>query len=54
MIVSPSGEVLAVAETEGEQIVLADLDQAERERVVAGMPLLDHRRPGVYPEEVHA
>jgi predicted amidohydrolase len=54
MVVAPSGEVLAVAEAPEEAVVIADLDPAERRRVIEAMPLLSSRRPGSYPERVRA
>jgi predicted amidohydrolase len=52
MIVAPSGQILGAADTDEVQIVIADLDPAERDRVREAMPLLDHRRPDTYPEKV--
>jgi len=52
MVVAPSGEVLAVAADDEVQVVIADLDPAERERVRETMPLLEHRRPETYAERV--
>jgi predicted amidohydrolase len=52
MVVAPSGEVLAAAERETEAIAAAELDLDERVNVQEAMPLLRHRRPGAYLEEV--
>jgi predicted amidohydrolase len=52
LVVGPSGKVLASGDGSEVQVVVADLDPAERERVRETMPLLDHRRPDVYPEKV--
>jgi predicted amidohydrolase len=52
MIVAASGEVLAMADGEEIQVVTADLDPAERDRVRAAMPLLEHRRPETYVDKV--
>jgi predicted amidohydrolase len=46
-IVDPWGRLLAVA-GEGECVVAADLDPAERERVRESLPALANRRPGAY------
>jgi predicted amidohydrolase len=46
-IVDPWGRLLAVAGG-GECFVAADLDPAERDRVRASLPALDHRRPASY------
>ncbi len=47
MIVDPWGVVLARAE-DGERFVAADLDLARQEEIRAQLPVLAHRRPGVY------
>lgn len=52
MVVAPSGEILAAADTDEVQVVIADLDPGERERVREAMPLLEHRRPDAYTEKV--
>jgi predicted amidohydrolase len=52
MVVAPSGEVLAAAEREPEAIVAAELDPADRDRVLEEMPLLRSRRPEAYFEKV--
>jgi deaminated glutathione amidase len=54
MVVAPSGAILAGTGRDGEAVVVADCDPAERDRVRAAMPLLASRRPEAYPEEVHA
>jgi nitrilase len=46
MIVDPWGQVLA-RRAEGEGVVTARLDPAERDRVRAGLPALDHRVLGL-------
>jgi predicted amidohydrolase len=52
MVVGPWGTVLATTEHNGEAVVVADCDPAERDRVRAEMPLLASRRPEAYPEQV--
>jgi deaminated glutathione amidase len=48
IVVGPSGKVLASGDGSEAQVVVADLDPAERERVREAMPLLSHRRPETY------
>ena len=45
-------DFLATTEHNGEAVVVADCDPAERDRVRAEMPLLASRRPEAYPEQV--
>jgi deaminated glutathione amidase len=52
MVVGPSGKVLASGDGKDTQVVVADLDPTERERVRETMPLLDHRRPEAYAGKV--
>jgi deaminated glutathione amidase len=48
MIVDPWGAVLAAAEDEQEQVVVADLDLEAQAAVRAKLPSLANRRPGAY------
>jgi len=52
MVVAPSGAILAQADGDGEAVVIADCDPAERDRVRAAMPLLASRRPDAYADRV--
>jgi predicted amidohydrolase len=49
LIVDPWGIVLARArDVEGEGHIVADLDLARQAEIRAQLPVLDHRRPGIY------
>jgi deaminated glutathione amidase len=54
LIVDPWGTVLAAAANEPEQVLMADLDLDEQDRIRAKLPALAHRRPAAYrwPEHV--
>lgn len=47
-IAAPGGEILAAADEQREQIIIAEIDQTRIEQVRAIWPLLSDRRPGVY------
>jgi predicted amidohydrolase len=47
MIINPWGTVMATA-TDGEGVIVADLDMAELARLRTSVPSLANRRPQVY------
>lgn len=52
MIVDPWGTVLARA-PERECVVIADIDYQAQDKIRAGLPNLEHRRPDIYAGDVH-